>query len=88
MPEQSNNPLNFWQELKRRKVFRVIVMYAGAAYIIIELVNNVAEPLHLPDWTATLVILLLIIGFPIVAILSWIFGIYINTKFSPSLLKL
>ncbi len=50
-------------------------MYAGAAYIIIELVNNVAEPLHLPDWTATLVILLLIIGFPIVAILSWIFDI-------------
>ena len=75
MPEQSNNPFNFWNELKRRKVFRVIVMYAGVAYIIIELVNNVAEPLHLPDWIATLVILLLIIGFPIVAILSWIFDI-------------
>jgi len=43
MTEQSNNPLNLWQELKRRKVFRVIVMYAGAAYIIIELVNNVVR---------------------------------------------
>jgi tetratricopeptide (TPR) repeat protein len=75
MPEKSNNPFNFWQELKRRKVFRVIVMYAGAAYIIIELVNNVAEPLHLPEWFATLVILMLIIGFPIVAILSWIFDV-------------
>ena len=42
---------------------------------LIELVNNVAEPLHLPEWTATLVILLLIIGFPVVAILSWIFDI-------------
>ncbi len=75
MPEQSDNPFSFWNELKRRKVFRVIVMYAGATYIIIELVNNVTEPLHLPEWTATLVILLLIIGFPIVAILSWIFDI-------------
>ena len=75
MPEQSYNPFKLWEELKRRKVVRVIVMYAGAAYIIIELVNNVAEPLHLPDWTATLVILLLIIGFPIVAILSWIFDV-------------
>ena len=73
MPEQSKNPFKFWQELKRRKVFRVIAMYAGAAYIIIELVNNVAEPLHLPEWVATFVILLLVIGFPIVAILSWIF---------------
>jgi len=71
----ADNPFRFWQELKRRKVVRVIAMYAGAAYIIIELVNNVAEPLHLPVWTATLVILLLIIGFPIVAILSWIFDI-------------
>jgi len=33
----ADNPTNFWQELKRRKVFRVIVMYAAAAYVIIEL---------------------------------------------------
>jgi len=63
----------FWQELKRRKVVRVIAMYAGAAYIIIELVSNISEPLHLPGWTTTMVILLLAIGFPITAILSWIF---------------
>ena len=50
-------------------------MYAGAAYIIIELVNNVAEPLHLPDWTATFTILLLVIGLPVVIILAWIFDI-------------
>jgi len=75
MPENFNNPFHFWQELKRRKVFRVVAMYAGAAYIIIELVNNVAEPLHLPEWTATVVILLVLIGFPVVAILSWIFDI-------------
>ncbi len=75
MPDKSNNPFQFWEELKRRKVFRVIAMYAGAAYIIIELVNNVAEPLHLPDWTATFTILLLVIGLPVVIILAWIFDI-------------
>ena len=75
MSPKPNKLVQFWLELKRRKVFSVIAMYAGAAYIIIELVNNVSEPLHLPAWTATLVILLLIIGFPIVAILSWIFDI-------------
>jgi tetratricopeptide (TPR) repeat protein len=65
----------FWHELKRRKVLRVIAMYAGAAYIVIELVSNVSEPLHLPEWIATLVILLLVTGFPVVAIVSWIFDI-------------
>jgi len=75
MPENSNNPFNFWEELKRRKVIRVIVIYAGAAYIITELITNVSEPLHFPDWIATLVILLLIAGFPVVAIMSWIFDL-------------
>lgn len=75
MPDKSNNPFQFWEELKRRKVFRVLAMYAGAAYVAIELVNNVAEPLGLPTWTATVVILFLAIGFPIVAILSWIFDL-------------
>jgi len=75
MPGKPLKLSQFWQELKRRKVVRVIVMYAGAAYIIIELVSNIKEPLHLPGWTATMVILLLVIGFPITAILSWIFDV-------------
>jgi len=53
----------------------VIAMYAGVAYILIELASNVAEPLHLPEWIPTFVILLLAIGFPITIILSWIFDI-------------
>ena len=75
MPKKTKTPFKFWHELKRRKVFSVLAMYAGAAYVIIELVNNIAEPLGLPAWTATVVILLLAVGFPIVAILSWIFDI-------------
>lgn len=75
MPNIFKGLPRFWQELKRRRVFRVVAMYAGAAFVIIELTNNVAEPLRLPDWIPTVVILILIIGFPATAILSWIFDI-------------
>jgi len=75
MPPGSNKLSQFWQELKRRKVIKVIAMYAGVAYILIELASNVAEPLHLPEWFPTFVILLLVIGFPITIILSWIFDV-------------
>ena len=71
----SEKPHNFWQELKRRKVFRVIAMYAAAAYVIIELSNNIVGPLNLPDWTPTMIIVLLIIGFPFAVIFSWIFDV-------------
>ena len=75
MPNSPNNLSRFWQELKRRKVIYVITVYASAAFVIIELVNNVAEPLNLPERTSTFVIIALAIGFPIAVIISWIFDL-------------
>ncbi len=76
MATNPNKLSQFWQELKRRNVVRVITVYAGAAFVIIELINNIYEPLRLPDWTPTLVIVLLAIGFPIVIIFSWIYDVH------------
>jgi adenylate cyclase len=75
MPGKSSNLGQFWQELKRRKVVRVIIVYCAAAFVIIELVDIIGNPLLLPEWTLTLVIVLLAIGFPIAIIFSWIFDI-------------
>jgi TolB-like protein len=73
MSENPNRLIRIWQELKRRNVFRVTATYAATGYIIIQVVNNLMVPLHLPDWIATLVVILLIIGLPVAVILSWIF---------------
>ncbi len=63
----------FWQELKRRNVVRRNAVYAGAAFVILELVSIVVEPLRLPDWTLLLVIILLSIGFIVSIVFSWIY---------------
>ena len=76
MPTHKNRLSQFWQELKRRNVVRVITVYAGAAFVIIELINNITEPLQLPDWTPALVIVLLAIGFPVIIIFSWIYDVH------------
>ena len=68
-------PSLFLHELKRRKVVRVITVYAAAAFVILELVSIIVEPLMLPAWTLSLVIVLLIIGFLISVIFSWIYDI-------------
>jgi len=75
MPDNTNNLAQFWQKLKQRKVLRVITMFAGAAYVVIELANNVVEPLNLPDWTPRLIIIIAVVGFPVVSVLSWIFDL-------------
>jgi len=75
MTEKTSKLSQFWEELKRRKVIYVITVYASAAFVIIELVNNVFEPLNLPDRTPTYAIIILAIGFPVAIILSWIFDL-------------
>jgi tetratricopeptide (TPR) repeat protein len=75
MPRNPNKFSQFWQELKRRKVIKVIAMYAATAFIIMEAADIMLPRLGLPDWTVTFLIILLIVGFPITIILSWIFDI-------------
>ena len=75
MPGKSDNPFRFWEELKRRKVIRVITVYGAAAFVILELVSIVAPSLGLPSWTLNMVIVLLCIGFVVSTILSWVYDI-------------
>jgi TolB-like protein len=75
MTEEVNGLDKFWKELKRRKTIRVTTVYAAAAFIILQLVDIIAKPLQLPDWTLTFVIVLLVIGFIIAALLSWVYDI-------------
>jgi len=70
-----NKLSQFWQELKRRNVVRVITVYAGAAFVILELVDILSPSLGLPQWTLNLVLILLIVGFFITVIVSWIYDI-------------
>ena len=73
MARKTNFFERFWKELKRRKVFKVVAMYAGTAFIILQLFDIIAQPLEWPTWTLTFVIVLLCIGFIITLLISWIY---------------
>ena len=75
MPQKPNRLTRFWQELKRRRVIHVITVYATSAFVIIELVGNLAEPLNLPPSLSTIVIIVLAVGFPLAIVLSWIYDL-------------
>ncbi len=75
MPQRQNKIAHFWQELKRRRVVHVITVYASASFVLIELVNNLTEPLNLPDKLATILVVVLAAGFPLAVILAWIYDL-------------
>ncbi|MEE8109154.1 MAG: adenylyl cyclase, partial [Gammaproteobacteria bacterium] len=63
------------QELKRRNVIKVAIAYAIVAWLLIEVTATTFPMLRLPDWTATFVTVLLMIGFPVALIFAWAFEI-------------
>ncbi len=75
-------------ELRRRKVVQVATVYAVVAWILVQIVTAIEEPLALPGWVDTFVIVCLGIGFPVAIILSWAFdvtpeGIKVTGKAEP-----
>ncbi|OUW61730.1 MAG: hypothetical protein CBD58_02895, partial [bacterium TMED198] len=64
---------NIFQELKDRKVFRSAAIYGGAAFVILQVCSIVFPALLLPDWSIRFLVVLLIIGFPLVIIFSWMY---------------
>ncbi len=65
--------MSFFEELKRRKVFRVAASYAVVAFIIMQLVEILYPMFNFPQWTQQFTVIIVLLGFPIAVILSWVF---------------
>src|SRR5690349_8569931 len=66
---------SFFEEVQRRKVYRVAAAYIIAAGFIIQIASAVFPAWELPNWSFRLVVVLLLIGFPIALILAWAYDI-------------
>jgi len=65
----------FFEELQRRKVYRVAAAYIIAAGFIIQIGSAVFPAWELPNWAFRLVVVLLLVGFPIAMILAWAYDV-------------
>jgi adenylate cyclase len=87
--DSKSGPGKFWTELKRRRVIRVLVIYVVASWLVISAAETLLPNLNLPEWSVTLVIALVVLGFPIVLALAWIFdigpkGLEVTSQASPA----
>ncbi len=65
----------FFDEVRRRKVYRVAAAYIIAAGGVIQLASAAFPAWELPNWALRLVIVALLMGFPIALILAWVYDI-------------
>ena len=63
--------MNVFSELKRRNVFRVGIAYLVFGWLVLQIADIAFPALGLPEWTITLIIVLLAIGFIPALLFSW-----------------
>ena len=62
-------------ELKRRHVFRVLTVYCVVGFGVIEAADVIFPRVPLPEWTVGLVVWLVLLGFPMAAVLAWAYDV-------------
>jgi tetratricopeptide (TPR) repeat protein len=65
----------FIRELRRREVFRTVGLYVGIAWILVEVASVVLPTFDAPEWVLQWLIILAFIGFPVSAVLAWVYDI-------------
>ena len=60
-------------ELKRRNVFKAGAAYLALGWVVTQVTSTVAPVLHMPEWIASVVVWIGVIGFPFVIMFSWIY---------------
>ena len=67
--------MSLYNELKRRNVLRMAMLYAVAAWLIMQVAEVVIGLAQLPDWIGPAILWLLALGFPIALLFSWFYEI-------------
>jgi len=65
--------MSFVDELKRRNVIRVAMVYAIVAWLIAQVTELAFDSFGTPDWAIKTVLFLLVIGFPLALLFAWAF---------------
>lgn len=63
----------FFEELKRRNVFRVAIVYIVVGSVVMQVADFLAPLLRLPEWTVSMALYIGIVGFPFALVFAWAF---------------
>lgn len=64
-----------WQELRRRRVGKVMIAYLAVAFAAVEASRLLLPWVAAPEWVVQAVLGSIVLGFPTVAALSWTYDV-------------
>ena len=67
--------MSFFEELKRRKVFKVGIGYLVVAWLVVQVASIGFPTFEAPPWALRVFILVVLLGFPISLLFAWAFDV-------------
>ena len=74
------DPTDRWSRLKQIRVVRVLLVYLGASWVVLQVTQTVVDAFKLPDAVLPTVIILLLIGLVVVVATAWVQSLASTTE--------
>jgi len=65
--------MSLFQELKRRNVIRVAILYMVSSWVLLQLADVLSSLLNVPEFAGSIVVMLLLLGFFPALIFAWVY---------------
>lgn len=75
---------SFFNELKRRQIYRGGVMYVVAGWVIVQVATTLFPIFDIPDWAIRLVVVAVMLGFPLALVGLWMFESHASQHAPPA----
>lgn len=69
------DPKSLFKELKRRNIYKVGVVYAITAWVVVQIASVASGAFGAPSWVMKMIITVVLLGFPVVLVFAWAFEI-------------
>ena len=66
--------MSLFEELKRRNVIRIAILYLVSSWVLLQLADVLSSLLNAPEFAGSIVVMLLILGFFPTLIFAWVWG--------------
>jgi tetratricopeptide (TPR) repeat protein len=80
IPYRNMKKPDLWTRLKEARIVQVLVVYLGASWGILQVVDILQGSLSLPDWVSPVSLILLLIGLVIILATAWVQSLPSTTR--------
>jgi tetratricopeptide (TPR) repeat protein len=66
------DPSSLWERLKQARIVRILAVYLGASWVVLQVASTVVSAFKLPDWVLPSAIVLMFVGLVVIVATAWV----------------